>query len=407
METFKALEEKLDAVLSGAKSNQDFYTAIFGKIVLLNATERTALLEKAARIKVESRFDTAALSLMHGMSLVFDAEFQKSISFLETANGHFEQIAENGGVMSANTLLSITYRSMGQLDLAQAHLQTALKAAPRVSPESLFRYFKTVTYYQAGELHTVSKNYEAAREYYIQGMEFVGEHHELHGRLLNGLGNMMMQTEEWEQALDNFNRSLETAKQAKNPLLESKIYADIGNYYLKKKNYPLALENQYKSLEIRNERNFVNPSITNYTNLAEIYLQLNDTAQAIKFGLLAVETAARLNVMIKLYEAHAILAKAYEKAGDTAKAYEHFKHYHKYKEEVHNQEAIKKIEQLRSNHKIELMQQEKEIFRLKNVELRALLDEIGDSFRYASRIQNSLLPSERYIERTLERLKKK
>jgi hypothetical protein len=51
------------------------------------------------------------------------------------------------------------------------------------------------------------------------------------------------------------------------------------------------------------------------------------------------------------------------------------------------------------------MQQEKEIFRLRNVELKSLLDEIQDSFRYASRIQTSLLPTDVYIEKTLKRLK--
>jgi tetratricopeptide (TPR) repeat protein len=407
METFKVLEEKLDAALNGTTTSLDFYQAVFGRIVLLSAKERGILVEKASGLGDTSTFGTAAFTLLLGMSDVFDARFQSALGILKEADDYFSSINEQGGVMASNNLLSIAYRSMGQLDAAQAHIQKALKASEAVDTKSLFRYFKTVTYYQAGELHTMSKNYDLAREYYNKGMEFVGENPELEGRLLNGLGNMMMQTDDWEKALDNFNLSLVTAKKAENPLLESKIYADIGNYYLRKKDYPLALENQYKSLEIRTERGFINPSITNYINLSEIYLELNDTAQAIKFGTLAVETATKLNVLIKLYEAHAILSKAYEKSGHPAKAYEHFKQFHKYREEVHNQEAIKKIEQLQSSHKMEIMEQEKEIFRLKNVELRVLLEEIGDSFRYARRIQTSLLPTERYIERTLERLRRK
>lgn len=406
METFTELERKLDDALRGANSSHDFYQAVFGRIVQLSVRERNILIEKAELLKDESLFGLGALSMLKGMSLVFDAGFHKAIGLLKNANDHFKSIHEAGGVMSANNLLSIAYRSIGQLDMAQVHIQQALKAVENVARDSVFRYFKSITYYQAGELHTMSKNYDLAKASYQKGMEFVSENPESEGRLLNGWGTMLMQTDEWETALEIFERSLVTAKKTENSLLESKIYADIGNYYLKKKDHRLALENQHKSLKIRTDKNFVNPSITNYINLAEIYLELGDAEQAIQFGTLAVKTAEKLNVLIKLYEAHDIVAKAYEKAGDIRKAYEHFKQFHKYKEEVHNQEAIKKIEQLQSNHKMEIMQNEKEIFRLRNVELKAALDEITDSFRYARRIQTSLLPTEKYIARAFDRLKK-
>jgi tetratricopeptide (TPR) repeat protein len=407
MESFKVLEEKIDAALKGGDPISDFYKAVFGKVLHLLPQERELLIKKTEALNDHSPFGKGAISLFRGMSAVFDADFLKAVDNLLEADKHFASIKEYGGIMSSNNLLSISFRSTGQLDKAQAHLQISLKAAEHVTTDSLFGYFKTVAYYQAGELNTISKNYETARQYYLKGMEFIGENPELEGRLLNGLGNLLMQTDEWEKALDYFHRALVTAQKAENPLLSSKLYADIGNYYLRKKDFVLALENQNKSLNIRLERGFLNPSISNYIHLAEIHLLMGDAKEAIKFGTMAVEAAGKFNVLIKLYEAHSVLARAYEKAGDFEKAYENFRQFHKLREEVHNQEAIKKIEQMQSNHKMELMQNEKEIFRLKNVELRALLDEIGDSFRYARRIQTSLLPSEKYIERVLERLKGK
>jgi hypothetical protein len=62
---------------------------------------------------------------------------------------------------------------------------------------------------------------------------------------------------------------------------------------------------------------------------------------------------------------------------------------------------------------MESMENEKEIFRLRNVELKAAFDEIEikqkeilDSIRYAERIQKALLTSNGYIEKTLRRLMK-
>lgn len=405
METFKTLEEKVDAALNGKDPINDFYKAVFGKMLLLLPEERELLMKKAELLNDQSPFGKGAIFLFKGMSAVFDANFLKAVDYLLEADKYFTSINEYGGIMSCNNLLSISFRSIGQLDKAQAHVQTSLKAAELVDPDNLFHYFKTVAYYQAGELNTISKNYETARLYYLKGMEFIGENPELEGRLLTGLGNLLMQTDEWEKALDHFDRALATAQKAENSLLTSKIYADIGNYHLRKKDFAGALENQNKSLAIRLEKGFLNPAITNYIQLAEIYLLMGDAKEAIKFGAMAVEAAGKFNVLIKLYEAHSVLARAYEKTGDPGKAFENFKQFHKIREEVHNQETIKKIEQLQSNHKMEIMSQEKEIFRLRNVELRSLLDEIGDSFRYASRIQNSLLPTEIYIEKTLKRLK--
>ncbi|HWY11233.1 MAG TPA: tetratricopeptide repeat protein [Bacteroidia bacterium] len=405
METFEVLSEKIDAAKSGQNSSLPFYNVIWNRVVHLSSVERKHLIEKLENLNEQTPFGQGALALFKGMSLVFDADFSKAIEALSIANILFDSIEEFGGKVSANNLLSISYRSVGQLDKAQSHMQVALKTVDLISPKSIFRYFRPITFYQAGELNIHSKNYELAREYYEKGMQYVSDNPETEGRLLSGLGGVLMFTDEWEKAIECFNRGLVSSREGDNSLIESKILSDMANYYFKKKDYQLALEYQNQSLEIRKKKSFANAAITNYIQLAEIYFILGKLDEAIKYGTMAAEESAKLNVMIKLYEAHDILAKVYEKAGQMDKAFSHFKQYHKYKEEVHNLEAIKKVEQLRSNHKMEIMTQEKEIFRLRNVELKLLLDEITDSFRYARRIQTSLLPTEIYIEKTLKRLK--
>lgn len=405
MEVFAEIEEKIDAALAKKGESMDFYTEILAKMVHLTPPQRKILIAKAEELNEQDSIGKGNLALVKGMRSVFEADFQNATEQLFIANDHFYNSETYGGRMSAENLLSVCYRSVGQLEKAQVHMQSAMKALEKVERGNPYWYFLPVTFYQAGELSVHTRNYDAARDYYERGMQFADDHPEIHGRLLSGLGNLLMLTEHWEQALDYFTKALEATKDYKNYLLESKLYADVGNYYLKIGDHRSALENQTKSLEIRLAQNMVNPAITNYIQLAEIYLLQNNLEAAIRYGNLAVENALKLKTVIKLYEAHQILSRIYEKAGQSDKAFEHFKQYHKYKEEVHNSETVKKIEQLQNHHKVELMSQEKEIFRLKNVELKLLLDEITDSFRYARRIQTSLLPTEIYIEKTLKRLK--
>ena len=404
MEVFGEIEQKIDDALAGKGDSREFYREIAAKMVHLTPPQRQELIGKAERLDEQDPAGRASLLLIKGMRCIFEADFPSATGHLSTATEIFSIAKFYSGRMSAENLLSVCYRSIGQLEKAQVHMQNALKALEKVQKGDMFWYFQPVTFYQAGELCLHTGNYDGAREYYQRGMEFA-DNPELVGRLLSGMGNLLMVTKDWEKAIDYFMQALGITKESENYLLESKLYADVGNYYLKKGDHNKALENQNISLNIRLEKKLANPAITNYIQLAEIYLMLGDLEEAVRFGNLAVENAAKLNVVIKLYEAHHILSRIYEKSEQPQKAYGHFKQFHKYKEEVHNQETIKKIEQLQSSHKIELMQNEKEIFRLRNVELKQALEEIQDSFRYASRIQNSLLPSEKYIERAMERLK--
>jgi tetratricopeptide (TPR) repeat protein len=406
MEVFPDIEEKIDAALAKKADSIEFYTEILAKMVHLSPDQRRTLIAKAEALNEEDNAGKGNLALIKGMRSVFEADFQNAIEQLFLAKSYFDNSEIYGGRMSTENLLSVCYRSVGQLEKAQVHMQAATKALEQVERGNPYWYFLPVTYYQAGELSVHTKNYDEARGYYEKGMQFADDHPEINGRLLSGLGNLLMLTENWKEALNYFSKALEISKNYENHLLESKLYTDVGNYYLKAGDHSSALENQNKSLEIRLRENMVNPAITNYIQLAEIYLSLNNTDEAIRYGNLAAENALKLKTIIKLYEAHQVLSRAYEKAGQTEKAFEHFKQYHKYKEEVHNSETVKKIEQLQNNHKVELVGQEKEIFRLRNVELKSALDEITDSFRYASRIQTSLLPTEVYIEKTLKRLMK-
>jgi tetratricopeptide (TPR) repeat protein len=405
MEVFEEIEGKIDAALAKKAESVEFYTEILAKMVHLTPDQRKLLIKKAEELNEEDFVGKGNLALIKGMRSVFEADFQNATEQLSIAKDHFYNSEAYGGRMSAENLLSVCYRSIGQLEKAQVHMQGALTALEKVQRGNPYWYFLPVTFYQAGELSVHTKNHEAARGYYERGMEFADDNPELNGRLLSGLGNLLILTDNWEQAIDYFTKALVIIKTYNNHLLESKLYADVGNYYLKKGDHKLALENQIKSLEMRLAKNMVNPAITNYIQLAEIYLLSGNVEEAIRYGNLAVENSLKLKTVIKLYEAHQILSRAYEKGGQTDKAFEHFKQYHKYKEEVHNSETVKKIEQLQTNHKVDLMAQEKEIFRLRNVELKAALDEIQDSFRYARRIQTSLLPTEIYIEKVLKRLK--
>ena len=96
---------------------------------------------------------------------------------------------------------------------------------------------------------------------------------------------------------------------------------------------------------------------------------------------------------------YAALAKHYESTGNAQKALENYKKYLKNRESVQNEESQSRFRNIEISHAIEKSEQEKEIYRLRHVELKTAYDiieeknsDITSSINYASRIQYAMLP---------------
>ncbi|MFL5762864.1 MAG: SpoIIE family protein phosphatase [Bacteroidia bacterium] len=383
------------------KNAEEFYHTMVRKMVLMSTPERKEIVEWAAKANHVSEFNAAAQTFAASMLSIYASDFKNAVASLEIANGIFKKLDNKGGQLACETIYCTTFRSMGQMDKAQAHVQAALQLLPHVNSNEIYGYFKAVAFYQAAEISIELKNFDSAQEYYNEGLKFTGENDELQGRLLNGLGILYMNLERWDDAITHLLQSLKVIEGQNNTVLESKILSDIGLYYFKTKDYLRSAENQENSLRMRLQSGMQSPAITNYIRLAELCLATGDLEMGSQYGRLAAEYAEKLKVNIKLYEAHQVLAAIYEKEGNIKKAYEHFRRFHQHKEEVHSQDVMRKVEQLKNQYKVESANQEKEIFRLKNVELKAALNEIEQSFRYAKRIQTAILPPEKFVNEIL------
>ncbi|HEX8517597.1 MAG TPA: SpoIIE family protein phosphatase [Bacteroidia bacterium] len=395
-----SLLHKLEAVDRFTHPEQ-FYALLWSKGFFLNNEEKTKAIEWSSQIKDLSEINLAHHSFAMGMSAMYNADFAEALSLMLGASDYFQTILHHGGLMACSTLLCSCYRSLGQLDHAQQHAQKALMHAKEVHKGNIYNFFKGVAYYQAGEINMELKNYDTAMEYYKTGIAFAELHPELNGRFLSSMGIVLMHQENWEEAIRHLDNAYESIKGRNHYLLESKILTDKGIYYFKRKDYKNSFINQEASLKIRQERGMHSPAITNYIKLAELFVEEGNMEEALRYGNTALEQSEKLKVNIKLYESHHVLSRIHELLGDIAKAYHHHKAYHRIREEVHSQEVIRKMEQIQSQHKVESAQQEKEIFRLRNVELKAAMDEITESFRYAKRIQAAILPPRELIREYL------
>lgn len=405
MELFDEVLGSLEKSKKGEQSPEIFYALLCERMASLKGEDRKKLLALSKEYCEGSEELEALHLLSSGMAATFFANFNEAIENCSRAIETFIKLNHHAGIMACSTMTSISHRSLGHLDKAQLYMKQAIEHLNQINGEGYFLNFQAITCYQAGELCQQFKKYSDAEKLYLRGLSFLENSKELKGRLESGLGMNYMQTGDMKNAELFLKLALKSIEGGYNTLLESKIYSDIGLFHLKNGDFEEALRNQLISLDIREKYKMLAPACTSYILLAENYMELNEMEKAIEFANKAIERSKQINTIIKLFEAHLILSRIFEKQGKVKEAFENYKLYHKYKDEVHNQDVIRRIEQINSQHQIETSEKEKEIFRLRNVELKSALDEIHDSFVYASRIQRSLITSEQYIYNSLKRLK--
>ena len=122
----------------------------------------------------------------------------------------------------------------------------------------------------------------------------------------------------------------------------------------------------------------------------------------------ALDIARSLNSISHLYQIHKVLADLYEKMREVPKAFENYKLYHTYQNQVMNTELQNSLKKQEIIFAIEKSKKEAEIYRLKHIELKKAYEEVEiknteilDSITYAKSIQIALLPSDDYIKEVL------
>lgn len=336
--------------------------------------------------------------LSEGALFTFHSKYGNSRDKLNEAIEAFRAINDKNGVGAAQALLVIYFKNLGQLDKAQSYVQDAIN---NLEENKFYMMFLLITYYQAGEISHLLKDYEMAISYLTKGLAFSYNHTPIKTRLIVGLANAYKDLGELDQSFEMFQQALVAIEGQGVSVLESKIYADIANYYFRKDDFEQCIAFHQKSITIREQHKMSNPLVTNYMELAELYQKQNNLDEAIRYASLAEKISEELNLVLKLSQVYLILSSINETLGNTSQALDYYKRYHQRKEEVFSQESARQIKQLSMQHEVENAEKEKELFKLRNVVLKDLLEEIESSVRYAQRIQEAILPPTELIQTKL------
>jgi serine phosphatase RsbU (regulator of sigma subunit) len=305
----------------------------------------------------------------------------------------FAENSSESGYSCALNLKSNLYESFGEYEKA---LQFCLQAN-KLATEKHDQEMEAETSSQLGMIYSRLCNFTKALEYYHEGLRIREEMNDENAMAssLNRIGMIMRLTKKHHESLEYYKKSLEIRR--KNNQITSIPWTMLGlaSTYEEMHKTTEALDYYHQGMIDADKR----CTLQCLMGIGRIYSQLGKAEKAEEKLLESLRIAQDLRAQSLVADAQAALANHYETTGQVDKALESYKHYQKTRESVKSDEAQSRFRNIEISHAIEKSEKEKEIYRLRHVELKKAYDIIEEknlyinaSINYASRIQRAILP---------------
>ncbi len=381
-------------------------------------------------------------------------DFDKALEYSEKSMGIWEDLEKEPrvkkiiSVLKANCLSTTAncHILLGEYPVALKYLFQSLSLREDAS-----------TFCSVGVVYDRQGDNEKAMEYYFKALALDEKNNNKVGmaRDLGNIGSAYMNVDSLDKSLEYCTKALKIDEELGNKEGYVRHLSNIAGIYFYKENYPLALDHYSKAFKTHNEMQNVNEAGMALGNIGNTYLKMDKPALARKYLAQAVRMSketgdkySTLNWLLYLSITDSIL-------GNFKESYNDYKEYILYRDSVNNEdntreqtklemqfefdkkEAATKAEQEKKD-AVEAEEKRKQkiitwviiagvilvamfalfvfrAFRQKqkaNIEIsiqKMIIEEkqkeIVDSIYYARRIQQSLLPTEKYITRIIQKLK--
>jgi serine phosphatase RsbU (regulator of sigma subunit) len=256
---------------------------------------------------------------------------------------------------------------------------------------------------QLGLIYSRLCDFNKAIEYFNKGLkirEGLGDENAV-ASSLNRIGMVLRQTGKYDESLEYYFRSLEIRKRNKQVSAIPWTLLGIASTYEDMKLYPESLEYYEQGIRGSDKR----CTLQCLMGSGRVCSQTGESEKAEARLTESLQMAQDLKSLVLVAEAYSALASHYEFSEQPLKALNSYKQFLKAKESYQSSETRSRLSNIEVAHAIEKSEQEKEIYRLRHVELKQAYDiiqeknrDITASINYAWRIQNAILPDPKEIK---------
>jgi tetratricopeptide (TPR) repeat protein len=447
-----ALNEKNDSI------RFSLYIKIAKVYLMSNPDKAEGFTAKAMQIadKTGSLKQGSQVHRINGTIWYYRNDFYKAISEYETAISISEKAGDKQAIPSQYRNVALCYTKLGKNAKAADLYFKSLKIADSYQDSSVVCNI----YNDLGSLFYQQKDYPKARNYFIKAYGYykAQNNDEAIAKALNNIGSTFSQEQDYSFALVYYTKSFEMRQKIQDTLGLITSYTNIAQIYSLRRQYDKALSNDQKAVQLAEAIHYDYSLGGAYSSIAATYKEIKNYPKALEYANKAMAITEKLNDQEKLMDMHRELYEIYDAYDKPAQAMAHYRQYLVFRDSITNKESSMKALQVQMQYDFDKKQladsiqtvettlreaekHQQEIseeriysycgmaglalmiivsglafraYRQKRkdnmliTEQKLLVEEkqkeILDSIHYAKRIQGSLLPTEKYIQRNLKRL---
>jgi tetratricopeptide (TPR) repeat protein len=358
-------------------------------------------------------------------------------------------------------------KNKGQIYYYKGNYPKALdyyQQAQKIAEKEKYNSTLLSLYNLFGTFYKKQNNLKASLEQFTAGYKLAEKTNDTASMaaLLGDIGLIHQLNNEIIDAIDCFSRSLKLYQKMGSKLGESYCLNYLAEVYASEKKYTQAIAFLERGLKLRIEEADSNAIAVNYANLGEVYIQMNNSKKALFYFEKCKNISEKINYADLLKHCYKMMSNIYYGNKNFEYAYLYHTYYSNLKDSIYNEQNARLVSEMEAKYQnekkqllIDNLNKENEINEVKleqqtsktknlyilssllliialgilvgyknkqkankliseqklevekqKSKVEAKQKEILDSIQYAKRIQQSLLPTEKYIEKNINRTKK-
>lgn len=321
------------------------------------------------------------------------------------------QTLDHSGKIDYKSGLAYSYRCSGTAYYLLSLYEKALKDL-----QNSWDIFKILEnrHAEATVIRTIGNIYHSIDEdeksikYYFDALQITEPLNDLQGTAYNfgNIGYVYQKMGKYAEALKFMEKTVRILSEINDLLGLADVLNNMGKVYFAQKDFFSAKKYFFDSFEKSAQIHHLRGIASAGTNIGNTYSIEKNFEKSLEFHFAALKAAEEMGEKLLVSEILNNISSSYENAGEIVKALDYFKKHETVKSEMLKSVSKTTINTIRAQFDLEREKTEKELYRVKNIELASaykLIEEknqdITASIHYAKRIQDAILPGKDFIKK--------
>ncbi len=173
------------------------------------------------------------------------------------------------------------------------------------------------------------------------------------GQIYNNIGIVYLDESDFSNALEHFSKALKICEETGNKSDIASALGNIGIVYKNKKEYDKALNYYQKAIQINLELEDKKGTAINYINIGNIYADKKDFTNALKYLIMGKELTEQIDAKEISMGSYRAIAETYLGAQDFRSAYKYLQMYSDSKDSLLNETTNRQIAEMQTKYETE------------------------------------------------------